>query len=204
MNTPPGSGSLLDKAWNKKMSMVKAPKGRAKPSVEQKVAKCIADTVAKECSYEEIYCIVKNGQTMEERLREDKQRHLEDPTFSMGGNYYKTLFNLYKGLDRLELLVVPDESLPVDKKWEEATIACYRNPVNRSKMRSLLKNATSMNRREICGVMTWLLDLRPSASDEQRACCKEVLQCAVRLDWAAKVPDAMHGFKPKFDEILNQ
>jgi hypothetical protein len=145
------------------------------------------------------------GLTLYETIADRKKKHAQDPkAFPMGSRWYKEI--RYKFMPdsypakRLKA-VNPDE--PISDDLLKAMMY-YKSTGSRAKMDAFINLTPELNQREVCGVYTYLLELKPTTSSDSLKCCLNVMRMVVRLGLDSKFNMETSLLKDAFDDILCQ
>ena len=198
------SASLLDRALASEPA-AKKRRTLAKQDTDAAVTKSLADNF-KNFSATQIDATMINGLTLRQQLAEDKRRHKENPkAFPMGQKYYAAMRSAYSSAeDPQKQLQVKDATLGVNAQLLKAMVALKAKQPNRQPMLGYLHVAEVPNQKELCGILKWGLELRPSASPEQLRCCLDLMRYVARLGLHKLFPDELLVMQAHFDETLVQ
>ena len=204
LQTPEKPGkSALDSSWHE-LSGKKPPRNKRQPSVDEQVRKSLKDNF-KSLGPKETDGTVRDGLTLRQRLRVDKERAQKDPkSVQFGRKYYDALRQLYADSERAEMCLKPDDTLAARPELLSAATAAMKHPPNRSLMLAFLQTAQELNRTEVVGIFRWFLKLHPASSSDQLEACKNVLEMVARLKLESKFETECKLVRDKFDEVLLQ
>ena len=146
-----------------------------------------------------------SGLTLYETIADRKRKNMQDArAYPMGARWYKeTKFKFMPDYYPAKKLKALDRDEPIHDDLLKAMMY-YKSTGSRAKMDAFVKVSPELNQREVCGIYTYCLDLKPTTSSDSLKCCLNVMRMVVRLALDQKYPNETGLLKEHFDEILCQ
>lgn len=146
-----------------------------------------------------------DGMTLVHRLKHDKRESKESGT-RLGSSYWADLRQRYDGEAAWsQHLKVKEPGLPVaDNLVEALRHASNPNVTKRTKapLTNFLAGVRVLNQKEICGLMRYLLPIRPSTSPGATSLVVEFMKCVVRLKLSDSEGETIKLGHNLYDEAL--
>ena len=92
---------------------------------------------------------------------------------------------------------------PIDEELLKGMMY-YKSSASRAKIDSFVMHAASLNQREIVGVYTYFLELKPSTSSDQLKCALNVIRMVARLNLQELFKEETGLIKQHMDIVLSQ
>lgn len=196
--------SLVDEVDKEAADKPRKARRPKRNDTEKQVDRCIQDNF-RGWGQVEIDSTTAEGLTLRERLTRDKRRHREDPSFAMGGPYYKQLRMIYcSSDDPMKRLIVSDPTQTVCPKLVKSSAAAKAQVANRGPLLEWCQTAPPCNQREYVGLLRAALELRPSISSSQCALLVEIIKYICRRDLGAAFATETGVCTEHFDSALTQ
>lgn len=198
------SSSLLEKqlaqaSQNKKDDSDKVV---ADADMSRIVQKIIYDNF-RSFSDEQVFQMVRDGQTLFGRLCRDKKRY-DAGELTMGKHYYATNRALYRRDSDPMAKILPDRRLPKDDALEQAIGDLGKHCSDPSALLAWLQREELPNQRCCCALMKLVLCLDPYVGPSRCEVLMAILVWCHATDFPARHPELWQTVRSKFDQVLDK
>eukprot|EP00971_Amphidinium_carterae_P327503 6458906-Amphidinium_carterae.3 len=179
--------------------------GSKKESIERKVQKSLRDALS-DLTHEEIHCIVVDGMTLIQRLRQDKTvaESGECMDIRFGSCYYNRLRALYQSGQRPEACLVLEKGAAITAALRTAIGRASMHPPVRAPLLAHARAMKSLTKLDATAFLMYMCKVKTGASTQNLQLVMELLKHLMRCNLMGVLPDECGLMRPKFDEWLSQ
>lgn len=177
----------------------------ASETMDNKIARCVRDNF-KGWSYNKTEFTIRNGMSLREKLRHDKEKHTAgDKSMQFGKHYFSELRSLYGSeSDPEQLINVTDDSQMIDPKVQDALEGLFDRAKNYDSCILILENMDICNQKTMVGLLRAALTVNPCSTLQGNRFVMAIMQYIVRTKAQETFPTEVGHMKEHFDLALQK
>ena len=145
------------------------------------------------------------GMSLWETVADRKRKHKEEPKlYPMGSRWYREARQKFMPESfPASKLKATNTNEAIDEELLKGMMH-YKSSASRAKIDAFIMHAASLNQREVVGIYTYFLELKPSASSDQLKCALNVLRMVARLNLEELFKEETAIIKQHMDTVMSQ